>query len=95
MKTPKTIFALAWLGGLAALALSSCATERRAEKPTPYPLETCLVCGMKLGDMGKPFAFVYNGQELKVCDQSEKADFDKAPDPYMKKLAEAAAKPKQ
>ena len=95
MKRSQTSFVLAWLAGLAALALSGCATDRRAEKPMPYPLETCLVCGMKLGDMSKPFAFVYKGQEIRVCDQSEKAQFDKAPDQYMKKLAEAAAKPRQ
>ena len=67
-------------------------TKRAA--PKPYPLNTCLVCGMKLGEMGKPYVFVYKGQEIKVCDKSEKADFDKDPDKYMKKLADAEAKSK-
>ena len=83
------------LAGLAGFALTGCSANRKAEKPKPYPLETCLVCGMKLRGMSKPFAFVYEGQEIKVCDQSEKADFEKAPDKYMKKLADAAAKLKQ
>lgn len=61
----------------------------------PYPLKTCLVCGMELGSMGKPYAFVYQGQEIKICDQSEKALFDQAPDKYMKKLADAAAEIKK
>ena len=50
---------------------------------------------MKLGEMGKPYVFVYKGQEIKVCDKSEKADFDKDPDKYMKKLADAEAKLKK
>ena len=61
----------------------------------PYPLNTCLVCGMKLGEMGKPYVFVYKGQEIKVCNESEKKDFDKDPDKYMKKLADAEAKLKK
>jgi YHS domain-containing protein len=61
----------------------------------PYPLKTCLVCDMELGSMGKPYAFVYKGQEIKICDASEKEDFDKDPAKYMKKLANAAAKLKK
>jgi len=63
-----------------------------APKPIPYPLNTCLVCGMKLGSMGAPDVFVYQGQEIKVCDKSEQADFEKSPDKYLKKLADAVAK---
>ena len=61
----------------------------------PYPLKTCLVCDMELGSMGKPYVFVYKGQEIKICDASEKEDFDKDPAKYMKKLANAAAKLKK
>ena len=50
---------------------------------------------MKLGDMGKPFVFVYKGQEIKLCDKSEKAEFDKKPDKFLKKLADAKAKLKK
>lgn len=71
------------------------AEDGKDAKPKPYPLDTCLVCGMKLGEMGKPLAFVYKGQEVKVCDKSEKADFDKSPDKYMKKLTDAEAKLKK
>ena len=55
----------------------------------PYPLDTCLVCGMKLGEMGQPYTFVYQGQEIKVCGESEKAIFDKDPAKYLAKLADA------
>lgn len=68
------------------------ADDTKSAAPKPYPLDTCLVCGMKLGEMGKPYVFVYKGQEIKVCDKSEKADFDKDPAKYMKKLADAEAK---
>ncbi len=68
---------------------------KKLQKPKPYPLDTCLVCDMKLGDMGKPYVFVYKGQEIKVCNESEKKDFDKAPDKYLKKLADAEAKLKK
>ena len=77
---------------LVIFAVASRADDQKVEKPKPYPLDTCLVCGMKLGDMGKPYVFVYKGQEIKVCDKSEKADFDKEPDKYMKKLADAETK---
>jgi len=56
----------------------------------PYPLKTCLVCDMKLADMGSPYVFVYQGQEIKVCDKSEKADFEKDPPKYLKKLTVAS-----
>ena len=61
----------------------------------PYPLDTCLVCGMKLSMMDKPVTFVYQGQQIKVCDVSEKAEFEKDPAKYMKKIEEAEAAPKQ
>ena len=35
--------------------------------------------------MGKAVAFVYKGQEIKVCDKSEKADFDKDPGQILEK----------
>jgi YHS domain-containing protein len=62
--------------------------------PKPYPLHTCVVDGMKLGSMGDPYVFVYQGQEVKMCCAGCKPKFDKDPDKYMKTIkdAEAAAK---
>jgi hypothetical protein len=60
----------------------------------PYPLKTCLVCDMGFGNE-KPLAFVYKGQEIHVCDAGEKAQFDKNPDKFMKKLADEEAKQKK
>jgi hypothetical protein len=62
----------------------------------PDLLKTCPVSGDKLGaDMGKPFVFVYQGQEVKLCCPMCKADFDKDPAKYIKKIQAAAVPPKQ
>ena len=43
------------------------------DKVGPYPLATCPVSGDKLGEMGKPYTFVYQdkakniNQEIKLC----------------------------
>jgi YHS domain-containing protein len=89
MTNLKYILAIILTVTIVAVSLTSRADE---QKTKPYPLDTCLVCGMKLGSMGGPYMFVYKGQEIKVCDKSEKADFDKDPDQYMKKLADAKAR---
>jgi YHS domain-containing protein len=92
MKTLKSILAIILAAIIMAVSLNGRADD---QKPKPYPLDTCLVCGMKFDGMGKPYVFVYKGQEIKVCDKSEKTDFDKAPDKYLKKLADAEAQPKK
>jgi len=51
----------------------------------PYPLDICLVCGMKLGVM-KPYTFTYQGQEIKVCSEAEKTAFEANPELFLKKL---------
>ncbi len=64
--------------------------ETKAAKVRPYPLKTCLVSGEQLGgDMGRPYAFTYQGQEFKLCCPACQKDFDKDPARYTKKLAEA------
>ena len=92
MKNLKCILAIILTVTIVAVSLTSRADD---QKPKPYPLDTCLVCGMKFDPTDKPCVFVYKGQEIKVCDKSEKADFDKHPDKYMKKLDDAKAKLKK
>jgi YHS domain-containing protein len=58
-------------------------------KPKPYPFDTCLVDGMKLGSMGDPYVFVYQGQEIKFCCVGCKPEFVKDPVKYMKKIQDA------
>jgi len=91
MKNLKYVFLI-----VLAIAASSIAGHADEPKLKPYPLTTCLVCGMDLGMMNsKPYVFAYQGQEIKVCDESEKATFEKNPAKYLKKLADAEAKLKK
>ena len=52
----------------------------------PYTLKTCIVTDEAF-DHGKPYTFVHNGQEIKMCCDGCKPDFDKEPAKYLKKLA--------
>ncbi len=69
--------------------------EKPASKPKPYTLKTCIVSGEKLGEMGKPFAFTYEGREIKLCCPDCQKDFKKNPAKYVKKIEEAEAKAKK
>lgn len=51
-----------------------------------YPLETCIVSGEKLGEMGKPYVFVHKGTEVKLCCETCRPKFDKNPAKYLAKL---------
>lgn len=82
--------------GIAIIAsghLAGFAEEKKAEKAKPYPLDTCIVSGEKLGadTSMKPFVFTHEGQEIKLCCKSCQKDFKKEPAKYLKKL-EAAKK---
>jgi YHS domain-containing protein len=90
MKTIKSI-ALAALT-LAALAPAALAGDTNTAKP--YPLTTCPVSGEKLGEMGAPYVFTYEGKEVRLCCPGCLKDFKKDPATYLKKLeaAETAAK---
>ena len=88
------------ISALFALALTGPALLRAADtnsvpKPKPYVLKTCAVCGMTLGEMGKPDTFVYKDREIKVCDKSEEKEFLKTPDKYLKDIEAAEAKLKK
>ena len=84
MKSLKTLIAIA----IASTTLVSMAAEKSEAKP--YTLDKCIVSDEKLGgDMGKPFVFVHEGQEIKLCCKSCQKDFKKDPTKYLKKLADA------
>ena len=61
-------------------------SEQKKETVKPYPLDTCIVSGEKLGGMGKPVVFVYQGQEIKFCCKMCQPKFEKDPAKYLKKL---------
>jgi hypothetical protein len=55
-----------------------------------------VVTGEKFGgSMGKPYVFVHEGQEIKLCCKSCLKDFKKEPSKYMAKISEAARKSKK
>ena len=62
-------------------------------KPYPASLKTCVVSGDKIGgEMGKPYVFTYEGQEVKLCCKDCLKDFKKDPAKYMKKITDNAVK---
>ncbi|HEY5891771.1 MAG TPA: hypothetical protein VIT91_00945 [Chthoniobacterales bacterium] len=86
MKIFLTTFAAAVL---AFTGISHAADDKTAAKP--YALETCLISGEKLGEMGKPVVFDYQGQQIKLCCKDCKKQFDKDPAKAMAEY-EAAVK---
>lgn len=80
-----------WLAAWATIAAPAAADDKPA-KPKPYPLETCLVSGEKLGAMGKPHVFVHQGREIKLCCKGCLNAFRQQPAKYIKKLEEAEKK---
>ncbi len=85
IKTMKT------LAIIAGIILAANLTLRADDaKPTPDKLTTCPVSGEKLGgDMGGPYVFTYQGQEVKLCCKSCKKDFDKDPNKFIVKIRQA------
>ena len=96
MKCLKHIAIATLLAGVLVAPLSSRAEEKKAEKAKPYPLKTCIVSDEKFGgDMGDPYVFTHNGQEIKLCCKSCLKDFKKDPAKYMKKVEAAEKKNKK
>jgi YHS domain-containing protein len=91
----KITFGAMVLAGMLALPLLAGAGDDKAQKPKPYILNTCVVSGDKLGGMGKPYVFTYEGREIKLCCKSCYKDFKKDPAKYIKKIEEAEAKAKK
>ena len=70
----------------AVIVLTGCATsEKTAASGKPYPLKTCIVTDEAIDK--DAFTFVHNGQEIKICCEGCREDFDKEPAKYLKKLA--------
>lgn len=95
MKTIKAITATVLIAAFAAAPLAGFAGEKKEEKAKPYPMDTCVVSGEKLGSGGmKVYTFVHEGQEVKLCCKSCLKDFKKDPAKYLKKIEDARAKVK-
>lgn len=89
MKLTKTLLATAASAALLlgpAAGLAADPQPGAKTKPKPYPLKTCLVTDEKLGEMGKPYTFVHEGQEIQLCCKSCLKGFNKNPKKYLAKL---------
>lgn len=95
MKLLRQLTAVAVTALLLAAPAGVRAEDKKDAKAKPYPLEKCVVSDEKLGEMGKPFVFTYQGQEVKLCCKSCEKDFKKDPAKYLKKIKEAEAKAKK
>lgn len=95
MKLTKLITSSVLIGVFLAGPLAAFGGDAKDEKPKAYPLETCVVSGEKLGEMGKPYVFTHEGREIKLCCKSCLKDFNKEPAKYVKKIEEAEKAPKK
>lgn len=68
--------------------LAACATGA-GSGVKPYPDDTCLVTGNRLGSMGAPVTRVYGNQQVKFCCQPCVARFEKDPQRYLARLGRA------
>ena len=88
---------------LTSLAFQSCNKENTAGAEsksssatgdaTPYPLDTCLVSGEKLGSMGDPIVIQHEGQEIKFCCDHCIPKFRENPEKYLTALNQTSDSP--
>jgi YHS domain-containing protein len=67
------------------------AEDSRKDSGKEYPLDTCVVSGMKLGSMGQPYIHKTNDREVRFCCKGCLPKFEKDPAKYLKKLEAADA----
>lgn len=78
-----------------ALAAGAFAADKAFKlKVKPYPMDTCVVSGEKLGSMGDAVVFAEGDQEIQICCKSCKKDFEKDKKANMAKIDEAWKKVK-
>ena len=90
----KTLIVGVLLAAFCAAPLAGLAADKKP-KLKPYTLKVCIVTGEKLGEMGDPFVYEYEGREIKFCCKGCVKDFKKEPAKYIKKIEEAEAKAKK
>ena len=77
---------------VSAVLLVACVTSVWAADTKPasdYPLDTCVVSGKKLGEMGDPVIVQVKGREVRLCCPGCKAKLEANPDEYLKKIDKA------
>ena len=92
MKTFSKILALAVLASATTIMFVGCASDghdhaghSHGTVAKPYPLTKCIVTDEAF-EHGKPYTFVHNGQEIKLCCEDCLADFKKDSAKYLSKL---------
>ncbi len=95
MKTFTKILPLAMLAGATTILFAGCASDghdhsghSHGAAAKPYPLNKCIVTDEAF-EHGKPYTFVHDGQEIKLCCKDCLADFKKDPAKYLAKLGAA------
>lgn len=63
-------------------------------KTKPYPMDTCVVSGEKLGSMGDAYVVKEGDQEIQLCCKSCEKDFKKNKKALVAKVADASKKVK-
>jgi YHS domain-containing protein len=58
----------------------------------PWPLDTCIVAGEKLGSMGEPVVYIHEGREVKMCCAGCVDTFKAEPAKYLKAADERIIK---
>ena len=95
MKILRPFLLTALVVSLCAGASTAVAGDTNTVKLKPYTLKTCVVSGDKLGEMGDPFVYAYEGREIKFCCKGCLKDFKKEPAKYIKLIEEGEAKAKK
>jgi YHS domain-containing protein len=67
----------------AILALGAAMFTGCKEKAPDASAQLCPVSGEKLGSMGDPYVFEYEGKQIKLCCDGCKEDFLKEPAKYL------------
>ncbi len=84
-----TCLALGLAVGMTGIAFGAADNGKATTKP--YPLDTCVVSGKKLELTSSTlYSFNYKGQQITMCCQGCREDFQKAPAKYMAKVTAAA-----
>ncbi len=60
-----------------------------AAVPDDYPVDICIVSGMKLGSMGEPYEYEHEGRRILFCCAGCVGEFEDDPEKYLKKLDDA------
>jgi len=91
MKTLHSIAVIALLVAATSFAVVGCKTHTDGSEAFAsggsYPLTKCVVSGDDLGD--KPYSFVHNGQQVKLCCKDCLAKFNKDPEKYVAQITQA------